>query len=153
MTDPATGFVTNLLTGLAVYLAAAPSIGATWSPTGAYTSGQTAIMLGLIPPNPDRCITLTAYPVDDSLDLSDSTISVQIRTRWAGQDPRPVSDLDDAIWTLLHGKPGFLTLSTGVVVCKIKRNSSASLGQDLNGRWMNSTNYYCDVWRPSTNRT
>jgi len=151
MADPATGFETNLLTGLAVYIAAASTIGATWSPSAAYTSAQTAIMLGTIPPNPDNVITLTAYSVSDDPSLSDSVVGVQIRTRWSGQDPRLVNNLDAAIFNLLHGAT-HITLSTGVVIVQCLRNSAASLGQDTNGRWMNSSNYHCFVHRPSTNR-
>ena len=145
------GFTTDLLTGLAVYLAAG-GLGATWNTSGAYTALQTGIVLGNIPQTPDRVITLTAYGVTDSPNMSDSTVGVQVRTRWGGQDKRGVDDLDDAIFNLLHGKCDF-TLTTGVVVGQCLRQSAATLGQDENGRWQNVSNYYLSVWRPSTNRT
>jgi hypothetical protein len=145
------GFQVNLLTGLAAYLAAG-GIGATWTTSGAYTPLQTGIVLGNVPQSPDRIITLTAYGVDDSPALSDSVLGVQVRCRWGGQDPRPVDDLADSIYNLLHGKTA-LTLSTGVTVVQCLRQSATTLGQDENGRWSNSSNYYVTAHRPSTNRT
>jgi hypothetical protein len=148
-----TGFNTNLLTGIAVAFNAA-SIG-TWNTTGIYTAAQTGIVLGNIPQAPDRIIALMTYAVSDSPNLSDSVIGVQIRCRWAGADPRPVDDLADLIFNLLHGKTA-LALGTGataVTVVQCLRQSAATLGQDSNGRWSNVSNYYMDVWRPSTNRT
>lgn len=145
------GFQTDLLTGLAAYLQTA-GIG-TWSTSGAYTVGQTGIVLGTVPQAPDRVITLTAYSVRDNAALSDSVVGVQTRCRWAGQDPRPVDDLADRIFDLLHGMT-HTTLSGGVHVVQCLRQSGpVSLGQDQNGRWSNSSNYYLTVHRPSANRT
>jgi hypothetical protein len=152
MADPATGFIANLLTGLAVYIAAAPSIGATWSPSAAYTSAQTAIVLGTLPANPDRLITLTAYDALDDPTAARSIIPVQIRTRWGTTDPRYVYNLDDALFVLLHNLSS-VTLSTGVYVGQIHRNSGpAPPVQDQNQRWSLSSNYYVTCWRPGVNR-
>ena len=144
------GFQTDLLTGLATYLQS-NSIG-TYSTSTVYTGAQTAIILGNIPQTPDRIVTLTAYPVEDAPAMSDSVIAVQVRTRWGGQDKRPVDDLDDLIFNLLHGATR-ITLSTGVVIVQCVRNSAATLGQDGNNRWSNVSNYYLTVHRPSTHRT
>lgn len=153
MTVPPTGFQSNLLTGLAVYIAAATAtVGATYTTSGAYTSAQTGIVLGNVPQMPDRVITLTAKPFSDSPSLSDSVLSVQVLTRTAGQDKRATDDLDDALFSLLHGMVA-VTLSTGVRIIQCLRYSGSPLGQDEHGRWMNSTNYYVTVHRPSTNRT
>ena len=145
------GFSTDLLTGLAVHLAAG-SIGAAWNTSGAYTVLQTGIVLGNVPQSPDRIITLAAYGVSDSPALSDSVLGVQVRCRWGGQDPRPVDDLADSIFNLLHGKTA-LALTTGVTVVQCLRQSATTLGQDENGRWSNASNYYITVHRPSTHRT
>jgi hypothetical protein len=144
------GFTTTLLTGLAADLATA-SIG-TWNTSGVYTVTQTGIVLGTVPQGPDRIITLTAYGVSDSPNLSDSVIGVQVRCRWGGQDPRLAEDLSDLIYNRWHGMMG-VTLTGGVRVVQCIRQSAVSLGQDSNMRWMNSSNYYLDVLRPSTNRT
>jgi len=148
----ASGFESNLLTGLAVYLAAG-SIEATWNTGGSYTALQTGIVLGNIPQSPDRIITLTVYDADDDPALSDSTVRVQVRCRAQGADKRLVDDLDAAIFNLLQNKLD-VTLSTGVRVGQIHRTSGpASLGQDGNSRWSVSSNYAVSVHRPSANRT
>ena len=144
------GFSTDVLTGLATYLAAG-GLGATYVTSGAYTTLQTGIVLGNVPQAPDRIITLSAYSVSDDPALSDSVLGVQIRCRWGGQDPRPVDDLADAIFNLLHGKTG-LVLSTGVTIVQVLRHSATTLGQDSNARWSNVSNYYLTAHRPSTNR-
>ena len=147
----AAGFQTNLLTGLAVYLAAG-SIEATWNTSGAYTALQTGIVLGNVPQSPDRIITLTSYGISDDPSLSDSVLGVQVRTRTEGADKRKVDDLEAAIFNLLHGKTA-LTLSTGVKIVQCLRQSATTLGQDANSRWSNVSNYYVSVHRPSTHRT
>lgn len=144
------GFETDLLTGLAQFIAGA-AIG-TWRANGAYTANETAIVIDTIPATPDRVITLSDYPVSDDPTLSDSVIGVQVRTRWGGQDPRPTKDLDSSIFALLHGMPA-INLVGGVHVVSCFRRSGASLGEDANSRWMRSSNYYLTVHRPSTNRS
>jgi len=145
----ASGFQTDLLTGLAVYIAAG-GIEATYSPT--YTALQTGIVLGDVPQEPDRVITLTAYGVSDDPSLSISVLGVQIRCRADGRDKRKSDDLADAIFNLLHGVT-HLTLSTGVHITQFPRQSHASLGQDANNRWSNVQNFYAHCHRPSTHRT
>jgi hypothetical protein len=148
----AAGFESNLLTGLAVYIAAG-GIEATWNTSGAYTALQTALVLGDFPQTPDRIIALTAYGVSDDPSLSDSVIGLQVRTRAEGQDKRKVDNLDAAVFGLLQNKTAW-TLSTGVYVVQCLRNSGpASLGKDVSPRWQLSSNYYVTVHRPSANRT
>jgi hypothetical protein len=144
------GFETLLLTGVAQLLSVA-NLG-TWRDTGIYTAAETGIVFDVIPVAPDNVITLTDYIVSDDPTLSDSVIGVQVRTRCAGQDPRPVKDLDGAIFNVLHGLES-VTLTGGVHVVSLVRRSGASLGQDANNRWMRSSNYYATVWRPSANRS
>lgn len=146
----AAGFESNLLTGLAVLIAAG-GIEATYA--SSYTTMQTGLVLGNIPQTPDRIITLTAYASDDDPALSDSAPLVQIRCRGEGADKRRVDDLDSAIFNLLQNKRD-LVLSTGVKVGQIHRVSGpASLGQDGNSRWSVSSNYLVSAHRPSANRT
>ena len=142
-------FESDLLTGLAQLLASA-GIGV-WRES-AYTAAETGITLDKVPATPDAVVTLSDYTVSDDPTLSDSVIGVQIRTRRAGVDPRPVKDLDGAIFNLIHGMPA-TTLPGGVRVVSCFRRSGASLGQDANGRWQRSSNFYLQVHRPSTNRT
>lgn len=143
------GYTTNLLTGLAQHLAAA-GVGV-WNPAGVYTAGQAGIVLGAVPPAPDRIITLTGYGVTDDPTLADTVTGVQVRCRWAGADPRLVDDLADQVFDLWQGS-GPLTLSTGVRVLLLQRRSSTSLGTDGNGRWSRADNFYVTTHRPSTHR-
>jgi len=144
------GFETNLLTGIAQLLATA-GLGV-WRDTGVYTAAETGIVFDTVPQSPDRVITLTDYVVSDDPTLSDSVIGVQVRTRWGGQDPRPVKDLDGSIFDVLHGLEG-VDLVGGVHIVSMFRRSGTSMGSDTNNRWMRSSNYYATVHRPSTNRT
>jgi len=144
------GFETDLLTGIAQLLAAA-SLG-TWRDTGVYTALETGIVFDTVPQSPDRVITLTDYVVSDDPTLSDSVIGVQVRTRWGGQDPRPVKDLDGSIFDALHGLEG-VTLTGGVHIVSMFRRSGVGMGTDINNRWMRSSNYYATVHRPSQNRS
>jgi hypothetical protein len=148
------GFNTNLLTNLAAYLQT-NSIG-TWNTSGAYTAAQTGITLYTMPQGvTDKIICLSAYGVGDEPLTNHSIIGVQVRCRWSGTNPTLVDDLADSIFTLLQGKTNW-TLGAGaaaVSVVKCVRNSGPiSLGQDANGRWVNSSNYYLTVCYPSTNR-
>lgn len=143
------GFETDLLTGIAQLLATT-SLGV-WRATGIYTAAETGIVFDTVPATPDRVITLSDYTVSDDPTLSDSVIGVQVRTRWGGQDPRPVKDLDGGIFNALHGLEG-VTLTGGVRVVSMFRRSGTSLGQDANNRWGRSSNFYATVHRPSTNR-
>ena len=150
MTLPA-GYETNLLTGIATAHASA-GLELTYQATGAFTALQTALVVGKVPQTPDRLVTLAAYGVQDDPTLSDTITGVQVRTRAQGEDPRPVNDLDSAIFGYLQGKTSW-TLSTGIYVVEIHRHSGpSSLGQDDAKRWMLSSNYYATCWRPGTNR-
>jgi len=144
------GFETLLLTGIAQLLATA-GLG-TWRDTGVYAAAETGIVFDTVPASPDRVITLTDYVISDDPTLSDSVIGVQVRTRWGGQDPRPVKDLDGSIFDALHGLEG-VDLVGGVHVVSMFRRSGTSMGQDANSRWGRSSNYYATVHRPSTNRS
>jgi len=144
------GFEVQLLTGIAQLLATA-NLG-TWRDTGVYTAAETGIVFDTVPQSPDRVITLTDYVVSDDPTLSDSVIGVQVRTRWGGQDPRPVKDLDGSIFDALHGLEG-VDLTGGIHIVNMFRRSGTSMGQDANNRWGRSSNYYATVHRPSQNRT
>lgn len=143
------GFRNDLLTGLAMYSAAAQL--ATWKSSGVYAAGETAIVLGTVPSSPDRVVTLTGYGVTDDPTLSDSVTGVQARFRWGGQDPRPVDDIADAFFDAWQNL-GPLTLPTGIRVVEMHRQSSVSLGQDTNARWSRADNYYVTAHRPSLHR-
>ncbi|MFF4738780.1 minor capsid protein [Streptomyces sp. NPDC001262] len=135
-------YTVDLLDGLARLLHE-EGVG-TYRPEGTYTSGETAITIATMPPAPDRCICLSAYPVVDSPVLTDTTTGVQVRTR-AGPDPREVDRLDDAVHDVLHGS-GPHQLG-GVRVQLITRTSAAPIGADASGRMERTSNYYARAHR------
>lgn len=146
----AADFETEFLEGFARLLAAASA--GTWKATGTYTSSETGIMLGLLPQTPDRVIALAAYGVEDDPALSDSTIGLQVTTRWGGQDPREVGKSTARVFDALQGLHD-TNLLTGIRVVQCLRRSWVSLGQDANARWRTVQNFYVDVHRPSAHRT
>lgn len=141
------GWTTLLLTGLAEHLAD-NGIGL-WRPTGVYAAGETGIVLAALPPDPDRIVCLTAYPVTDRLAVADVTVAIQVRVR-AGRDPRDVDDLADDVYALLHGAEHLIL--GGVPVNQAYRRSGTLLGRDQSDRWERSDNYYFDAIRPGPGR-
>lgn len=143
------GFQTNLATGVAVLLDSAGV--AKWRSTGVYTASEVGIFIKANPQSPDGAVSLSTYPVASDPSLATSVVGLQVITRAAGADPRPVDDLADAIFDQLHGLHDS-TLSTGVRVVQLLHQGGGSLGQDDLKRWGRSDNYYATVWRPSPNR-
>lgn len=144
------GFQSDLATGFAQLLAGA-GVG-TWNASGAYTTGQTGIILRTLPQSPDRVIVLAPYGVSDDLTHGDDVTGLQVTTRWGGGDPRPNDDLADLVFDNLQALPR-TTLATGVVVEQCFRRSWTSLGQDGNSRWRTVQNFYVTAHRPSTHRS
>jgi hypothetical protein len=138
-------WTSDLLTGAAEYLAAA-GVGV-WSPTGTYTDTDTGIVIGRMPATPDRAIVLALYDVDTT-SLSHVLAGLQVRCRGPRtSDPRPVSDLADAVYEALHGAQ-HVTLG-GVRVPLIWRQSHAWIGADDNRREETASNFYLHAGRPS----
>jgi hypothetical protein len=141
------GWTSRVLTGLAEHLAAA-GVG-TWRATGSYQAGETGIVIRAVPASPDRIITLAAYPAGGGPGNASTTLGVQVRLR-GGRDPRDVDDLADAIFDAIDSSGPHLW--HGVGVSQVYRQSYSSLGQDSNGRWERSENYYLDAERPTVHR-
>lgn len=143
-------FTGDVLTGLAQYLADG-GVG-TYLPSGAYPPGSDApIFIADMPGTPDRLIVLTAYPVDDSPSLSDSTVGVQVRTRGAASSAASVDDLDDAVFDRLHGARG---ITAGAVrIVQVHRRSGAPMGIDGNRRHGRTSNFYVTAHRTSPHRS
>ncbi|MFF4751828.1 minor capsid protein [Streptomyces sp. NPDC001270] len=140
-------FLRDLVDGLARELAATGV--ATYRPTGAYTSSETAITDTAMPESPDRAVVLTAYDTTDAPALTDCAVSVQVRTR-AGTDPRDVADLDEAAFTALHGLRDRQFGSAYVQL--VTRDNSASMGADAVGRFERTSNYTVRAQRPASDR-
>lgn len=142
-------WTTNLITGIAELLSDA-GVGE-WRPDGpAYTANEVGILMRAVPSQPDRVITLAPSIVASPIGLSDFIQGVQIRCRGT-TDPRVCEDLGDQVFDLLDSASR-LTLG-GVSVVQIYRQSHTPLGQDGNGRWESSSNYYAEAMRPTIHRT
>lgn len=132
-------------------LLAAEVTGLAWAPTGAYATNVTGIYIEVVPPTPNRIVTLTVYGLGDDGAYADSTVGLQVRCRSAGHDPRDVHDLDDAIADVLLGRYP-LTLPNGITVQTLIRSSATPLGQDDNQRHEHSSNYTAGLHWPGTHR-
>lgn len=141
-------FTGDLLAGIGQLLA--EQAGATWKATGSYAASDPwPVVITAVPATPDQVIVLTPYTVSEDDNLNDVVQGVQIRTRGT-RDPRPVSDMNDAIFDALHGLTDLVL--NGVPVVLVSRNSAAYLGVDDNGRHEHTANYYVMAARPSTHR-
>jgi len=140
-------FTSDLLTGLAGYLAAA-GIGITYRTTTAYLATETGVVFGLYPTSPDRCVAMTAYATTDEPKVALSRIRVELALRGAVNNSLDVGDLGDAIFNVLQGAED-LTFGTAHVVQAL-RVISASGGVDDNKRSMRSDSYSLDVDVPIT---
>lgn len=142
------GFTSDLGTGLAEHLAS-NDIGE-WDTTGVYATTDTGIVVGAMPPTPDRCIVITAYTsAEEYADQADTVVMVQARCR-AGRHPDDVNDLADEIKDLIDGAT-YLTLN-GVEIVQILWRSGAWLGRDANDRFERTDNYLINAMRPTAHR-
>lgn len=142
-------YTTALGIGLAQRIADA-GIGTYRVDGSAYLPTETAIVFGAMPPDPDRAIVLSDYPVTDDPSLSDSILGWQMRCR-GGVSPNDVAGISDALFDLFHGAKDYTVNGVRVVVSL--RNSGLPGGRDDNNRWERFDNYYFTVHRPSANRT
>ncbi|MFD7508121.1 minor capsid protein [Streptomyces sp. NPDC059853] len=130
-------YTSDLLDGVARLLDA-EGVG-TYRPDGIYAAVDTAIVIADMPPDPDRVICLSAYPVEDSPALTDTVTGVQVRTR-ASTDPRAVVDLDDQALDVLGGSGPHAWGAARVQL--IYRQSAADIGADQLGRRERASNFY-----------
>ncbi|MFD3790777.1 minor capsid protein [Streptomyces cyaneofuscatus] len=116
-------------------------------PDEPYPTTGTAIVLGVMPAQPDRVLCLTPYPIQDT-GGAEAITAVQVRMR-AGRDPRDAYALADAVFDALHGREHFRLRA--VPVALMWRASEAPLGLDANGRMELSANYYARTHRATPN--
>lgn len=127
-----------LLEAIAQRLAAA-GVG-TWSPTGAYTTGQTGITISTMPQAPDRAIVLTLYDrvEHEDPDLTDELVRLQVRVRTAKGRPDAADTLAETVHAALRAHH---VVWSGVPITRVHRRSYLPLGLDSNGRPEVSMNY------------
>jgi hypothetical protein len=112
----------------------------TWRQDGAYqASDARPIFVGTMPAAPDRVIVVTPYRVSE--DATGSTVVQGFQVRCRGtRDMRDVEDTADDVRMAVHGAhdvplgPAEFTL--------VWRQSHTTIGQDANGRWETSSNFY-----------
>lgn len=137
---------TALVRGIAAMLGTA-AVG-TWSTTTPYTAAQVGIYDGPIGSGTVEGIGLATYPVSDAVD-SRSVVGIQLTFRSASK--AALRDRAEAAFDLLHALWG-VTLTTGLRVDHMLRQSSADLGIDENGAYLRTDNYYVTTNHPTPNR-
>ncbi|MGC5343645.1 minor capsid protein [Streptomyces sp. DT171] len=130
-------YTADLIEGLADLLAG-QGLGTYGPPDEPYPTKGTAIVLGVMPAQPDRVLCLTPYPIEDT-GGPEAITAVQVRVR-AGRDPRAVYNLADEVFDVLDGREHYRL--RGVPVSLSWRQSEASLGLDSSGRMELTANYY-----------
>ena len=147
MTLPAAGYLEPFAEGIAQLIAAEDI--AEWDSTGNYTADQVGTVIAVMPTEPDGIVSLTPYPISDTLFTDDSVIALRVHLRGSA-DPRPVLQRNDQIFDLLQGLRGVEVGGAYVVV--MWRQSSLLPVQDANQRWEISTVFYARVNWPSQHR-
>ena len=127
-------FTTDLLTGLAAYLAA--------------NGVADPVFFKALPTTPDRCIAVTAYASTDEAKVALSHVRVQFWFRGIVNNSLDVDDLGDSVFALLQGAEN-LTFGTAHVVQAL-RVSSIQLGADASKRSERTDNYELNLDVPVT---
>lgn len=140
-------FESDLLAGVAQLLDADNV--AVWNPTGTYADSEIGIVIGPPSQSPPSLVALAAYNNSDDPSGSDSTVFLQVRSRAPDDDPRKASALSSGVFNSLQGLRATVN---GIRIVYGKRNSSAQLGIDGNGRQERTDNYELMVHRPSPHR-
>ncbi|MFT4189867.1 MAG: minor capsid protein [Aeromicrobium sp.] len=139
-----------LLKGLAVLLHTA-GVGV-WRETSAYTGSERAITLDGLPQTPISAISLSAYPLADSLIDHASQVGVQVVCREPGPDPTVARATAGRVFRTLHDRT-HLRLTTGLHVVQLYRQSAVSGGREADGSCRSIQNFYADVHTPPPEET
>jgi hypothetical protein len=142
-------WTSDLVGGLAQHIEDA-GLGVYRPDGSAYQAGEIAIVVGILPPVPDRLIVLTAYAATRPLGLADTSVSVQVRARGPAGDSRAAAAVLDPVHELLDGVRN-LTLG-GVRVVQILHGSGpAPIGLDSSNRPELTDNFTVQAERPTGN--
>lgn len=119
-----------------------------YRPSGVYLPDEVAITMAVTPAKPDKNITITTYPVEDT-DLTTVITGLQCRIR-SGRDPRVAEATADAIYDLLHNKRHYML---GPIHVELSwRQSATWLGQDSDQRMERVENFYFRAERAAPNQ-
>ncbi len=140
------GYNVDLFDGLASLIQQA-GIGV-YKPTGVYLPNEVAVTMAITPDKPDKNITVTTYPVEDT-DLTTVITGVQFKLR-AGRDPRVVEAAADSLYDLFHNKRHY---RLGPIHVELSwRQSATWLGQDSDQRIERVENFYFRAERAAPNQ-
>lgn len=140
-------FTSDLLTGLASYLASA-GIGVTYRPSAPYLASETGVFFGQYPTAPNRCIVLTAYAVTDQPKIAASRVRVEFALRGIPGDSLDVGNLGDDIFGVMQGLE-HQQWGTAHMVQALRAISNAT-GVDDSKRSTRSDSYNLDINTPVT---
>lgn len=143
------GWTTDLLTGIAQHLADG-GLG-TWRPNGPpYGPSETAIAIGEVPPDPDRCIVLTLYDEGAEDGVGHVAPRLQVRMRAPGPTTA-VLDLADAVRDRLLGWGGVRLGEAwlGLISLYNGGNLGVDTGPDGNDRHERFLNLDISAGRPA----
>jgi hypothetical protein len=136
--------ITDLLKGLAQYLATAGVGTYSSDPTVVIPAGATAITLMQFPPTPDRAVSIAALSQGDDASMPMGRVMIQVRFRGNPNDPLDVENLGDSVYTVLQGLTQVQFGS--VTVISLTRGVSVPMGMDQQSqRWGRLDQYYSPV--------
>lgn len=113
-----------------------------------YEDGDTAIVFGIMPESPDRCIVLNWVSLTDDPAIPMGSGMIQAALRGNKNDALDISDLSSDVYRVFHGATALVWGS--VYVDQILRRSSVPMGQDENQRLERADHYDLDVEYPPT---
>lgn len=143
------GWTNDLLRGIAQYL---EDQGAgVYKPNDVYGENDIAIVIGPMPPAPDKVIALQDYTPNGRNQGGDVARQVQARCRGAENDPGSLNDIRDDVEDALDGL-AWVKLG-GIPVEQIFLGPRAELGQDGNQRSEATSNFTIQAVRTTALRT
>lgn len=139
-------YAKDLLTGIA-QLISDTSI-AVYRPAGAYGAADNAIVFGVWPQAPDRCIVLNYTPVTLATMIPMERGILEVHVRGAAGDPFDATETAAAVRDLLQGIRSHALGSANII--QILHNNSVPLVQDANRRFEHVETFVVDVDTPPT---
>lgn len=122
---------------------------AKWDAAADYQPGDVGTVIAAMPTAPSDIVSLTPYPISDSLHVNDSVIGLRVHLRGSA-DPRSVMQRNDQIFDVLEGLE--CVVVGGLYIVTMWRQSSLPFAQDANQRWEVATVFYARVNWPTRHR-
>jgi hypothetical protein len=139
-------YARDLLTGIAQMIS--DTAIAVYRPAGAYGAAENAIVFGVWPQTPDRCIVLNYTPMVLATMIPMERGLLEAHIRGAPGDPFGAGETADAVRDLLHGIRG--TAFGSATIIQILHRNSVPLVQDSNRRMEQVEQFDVDLDTPPT---